>query len=227
MPDVRTSSVHATVPAETANDRLKRDADAWLPRGIIIAVAVHVALFAFAPDLTVAEISGSARDEFIVVPPALDLPPAPEMLRRPALPQVSTADLHDDVTIPPTRFEDWPAERLDTPVRAKQDAREEFHQFMPSMIAPRLLNAAAVERALQQNYPTLLREAGVGGNVDVSLWLDADGTIVRAEVARSSGHVALDEAALRVVNVMRLSPALSMGTATRVIVTLPIVFRVQ
>ncbi|CAN5894956.1 hypothetical protein BH23GEM9_BH23GEM9_30800 [soil metagenome] len=210
----------------TANDRLKRDAEAWLPRAIVIAVAVHFALFAFWPTMSVADMKMSPPDQIMVIPPELDLPQPPEQIQRPAMPVVST-DIDESVTIPPTLMESWPTERLEAPrPRDAQPLREEFERFVPSMVAPRLLNGPAVERALRQNYPPMLRDAGIGGRVDVNLWLDADGSIVRAEIARSSGYGALDDAALKVVDVMRLSPALNMGSAVRVIVTLPVVFTV-
>jgi protein TonB len=95
------------------------------------------------------------------------------------------------------------------------------------MIEPRVLNQEEVERALARNYPPLLRDAGIGGQVEVQLWLDEKGGVVRAEISRTSGYEALDAAALKVVDVMRLSPALNRSQPTRVIVTIPIVFRAR
>lgn len=213
---------------ETANERMKRESESWLPRAIVAAVVVHFALFAFWPDMMVADINGERNDDFIVIPPTLDLPQPPEQIQRPALPQVSTSIIDDDITIPPTDYSHWTPDRLTPPTaQASERALEEFIAFAPTMVPPRLLNTQVVERALQQNYPTLLREAGVGGTVEVSLWLDVDGAIVRSTISRSSGYPAFDQAALRVVDVMRLTPAISMNTPTRVVVTLPIVFTVK
>jgi TonB family protein len=46
-------------------------------------------------------------------------------------------------------------------------------------------------------------------------------------VSRSSGYDLFDEAALKVVGVMKLAPALNRGNAVRVIVTLPVRFTVR
>jgi hypothetical protein len=93
------------LPTETANDRMKRDAQAWLPRGIIAAVAAHFVLFAFWPTMSVADLGASSQDEFIVVPPELELPKPPERIERPALPVVGSTDIDDAVTIPPTDYD--------------------------------------------------------------------------------------------------------------------------
>jgi protein TonB len=95
------------------------------------------------------------------------------------------------------------------------------------MVAPRLLNPEEVERELRRTYPAIMRDAGVGGQVDVNLWLDENGAIVKAEVGSSSGYQSLDDAALKVVGVMKLTPAQNRGMPVRVIVTLPVLYRVR
>jgi TonB family protein len=125
------------------------------------------------------------------------------------------------------QFDRYVPEPLTAPKRTDDGDRDGFELFVPSMIAPVLLNAREIERELARNYPPLLRDAGVSGRVDVHLWLDESGGIVRAEVAQSSGHEAFDAAALRVVRVMRLSPARNRNTPVRVIVVLPVRFDVK
>ena len=74
---------------------------------------------------------------------------------------------------------------------------------------PDLVNER-VGRAFEREYPPILRDAGNGGTVNVHFFIDEDGEVQRTLVARTSGHASLDEAALRVVNVFRFTPALNL-----------------
>ncbi len=89
---------------------------------------------------------------------------------------------------------------------------------------PRLLNEAEVKRELERAYPAFLRDAGIGGEVLVWLLLDENGRVVKTEVKSSSGHAALDEAALRVGELMRFSPARNRDRDVRVWVSVPFRF---
>jgi TonB family protein len=219
------SMVHDTLDV-TANEQLKRRSQAWLPRSIVLAVIIHVAVLSLAPELTVADVSVARAPDVYVVTPPLDLPPPPEQIARPAAPVVGT-DIDADVTVPHIPFDEYTPDEIRVPKHVDSGERDGFTMFVPSMIAPALLNAREVERELLRNYPPILRDAGVSGKVDVHLWLDESGGIVKAEIAQSSGHEAFDAAALRVVRVMRLSPARNRNTPVRVIVVLPVHFDVK
>lgn len=211
----------------TANDRLKQRSEAWLPGGITIAVLVHVAVFTLWPDMTTPVEATSSSDTQLIVPTELTLPEPPPPIERPAEPIVGSIEIDAHVTISPTTPDAWTAEKLAPPARTERGEQDPFDWFVRSMIAPELLNPEEVEQELRRTYPRILRDAGIGGDVDVNLWLDENGVIVRAEVARSSGYELLDAAALKVVETMRLTPAQNRGTAVRVIVTIPVHFRVQ
>ena len=96
--------------------------------------------------------------------------------------------------------------------------------FTPYTVAPDYTNPNEVRRALEGEYPPLLRDAGVGGTVQVWFFIDESGTVRNAVVNEGSGHVALDEAALRVAPVFKFTPALNRDKAVPVWVSLPITF---
>jgi len=102
-----------------------------------------------------------------------------------------------------------------------------FAPFTPGMTPPSLTNSQEVAQALQRHYPTLLRDAGIGGTVDVLYWIDESGRVVRTELSETSGYPALDEAALRVAEVLEFSPARNEGEPVDVVVSIPISFRAQ
>ncbi len=84
---------------------------------------------------------------------------------------------------------------------------QESEDTQPYSVAPRLLNTDEVYAELEARYPPLLREAGVGGTVVIYFYLGADGRVERTLVNTSSGHRALDEAAIQMADVARFSPA--------------------
>lgn len=200
------------------------------PISIGIATLLHFALLAWGPSFGT-DVRYDVDDEppIYLRPIELDLPAAPRAIPRPATPIISDAVTDETITLETVPFEQYVPPPPPPPAATSggDRLREQFEAFVPSMTAPRILNAAAVERALEQRYPALLRDAGITGTVDVELWLDERGGVVRAQVARSSGHDSMDAAALSVVDVMRLSPALNRGRAVRVIVTVPIQFSVR
>lgn len=98
--------------------------------------------------------------------------------------------------------------------------------FTPYTVAPRLKNREETARALQRFYPDMLREAGVGGRVLVWFFIDENGRVRKYQVKESSGHDALDQAALKVADVMEFTPALNRDQKVPVWVAMPIVFSV-
>ncbi len=96
--------------------------------------------------------------------------------------------------------------------------------FTPYTVAPRLKNREEVARALQRYYPDMMRDAGIGGKVLVWFLIDESGHVRKFQVKESSGHDALDQAALKVADVMEFTPALNRDQKVPVWVALPVVF---
>ena len=87
-----------------------------------------------------------------------------------------------------------------------------------------LINERDVQLALEEEYPPILRDAGIGGTVNVQFFIDEEGTVQRTLVAQTSGHPSLDEAALRVARVFKFAPALNLGRVVPVWIAIPITF---
>jgi protein TonB len=104
---------------------------------------------------------------------------------------------------------------------------EEVPRFTPFTVAPSLTNLAEVQRALTQEYPTVLRDSGIGGRVEVWFFIGDDGLVRQTQVSQSSGYAALDQAALNVAGTYRFSPALNREQRVPVWVSLPITFQVR
>ena len=100
-------------------------------------------------------------------------------------------------------------------------------QFTPMTVAPALTNVAEVQRALIRSYPAILRDAGIGGKPVVWFLIDESGKVIKTQLSKSSGHASLDEAAMKVAEVMKFTPAMNIDRKVTVWVELPIVFQVK
>lgn len=122
------------------------------------------------------------------------------------------------------------AEALTSPDAAPQGTAQEGDvsaqpTFTPYTVAPELKNRDDASAALDQNYPPLLRDAGIGGQVLVWFLIDKTGEVQNATLKETSGHEALDQAALSVARAFRFSPALNRDQPVPVWIALPIVFQ--
>jgi len=115
-------------------------------------------------------------------------------------------------------------ERGTPPTRAEVAAGP---TFTPFTVAPSITNRDEVVRAMEKEYPPLLRDAGIGGTVKVYFFIDETGRVQDVRVDESSGHQALDEAALKVADVYRFKPALNRDQKVPVWVSFPITFQVR
>ncbi len=210
----------------TANDRFKRSFGTWFWGSMIVATAAHFAVFAFWPEMTAEDVSViSEQLEAIELPPEIEIPPPPEAIARPATPVIATADIDEDITIAPTTFEDNPVEDLPPPPEEITTTDiSAAPTFTPYTVRPDIKNRAEVARALEREYPPLLRDAGIGGTVQVWFFIDEQGSVVNTLVNESSGHKALDDAAIQVANIIQFTPALNRDKRVPVWISLPITF---
>jgi TonB family protein len=210
----------------TANDKFKQANGSWSATGLIVAVALHFALFVFVRPFEAADL-GLVVDELeaITLPPEVKIPPPPEQIARPATPKVASVDVAEDVTIAPTTFETNPVENLPPPPSGGGSPADR-PSFIPYDTPPRLLNGPEVTRLLQRYYPANLKEAGVGGRVELWIYVDNAGQVQKSEVKTSSGNLQLDEAAQRVASEMNFKPAMNRDKTTDVWVSQWITFEV-
>jgi len=218
----------AKANALTANDRLKQRFADWFWWSLSAAVVIHWAIFMFFPTLTAADMSFTTPEiAAIEMPPEVQIPPPPEQIARPARPVISNTTIDEDITIAPTTFEDNPIENLPPPPTTTGPDISAAPVPTPFTVAPELRNRDEVRRALERFYPPFLRDAGIGGTVLVWFFIDETGKVRNHLIKESSGHKALDEAALKVAEIMQFSPALNRDKKVPVWVALPIDFRTR
>lgn len=115
---------------------------------------------------------------------------------------------------------------------ADSEARQEVPladepTFTPYTVRPDLINESEVRQAMEDEYPPILRDAGIGGTVQVHFFIDTEGVVQRVLVAETSGHEPLDEAALRVARMFRFTPALNLDEVVPVWIAIPITFQTE
>jgi TonB family protein len=104
------------------------------------------------------------------------------------------------------------------------DALRERPIFTPHSQPPSLRNDSSMRQAVDREYPSDLRNAGVGGKVLLHVLIDNGGVVQEARLALGSGQEALDAAAIRAVRRLSFWPALERDRATPAWISLPIIF---
>ena len=124
---------------------------------------------------------------------------------------------------PPSEAVEWtpPLRPADDPL-----TRGDQPSFIAFDRAPVLQNAREVSEALTQAYPTNLKDAGIGGRVEIWLYVDTSGTVRNTELKTSSGNSDLDAAAADVVATMRFEPAMNRDQPTDVWIAQWITFQI-
>jgi len=212
----------------TANDRFKQASGALVWSSLILATGIHFGVFALWPEMTAEVISlSSAELTAIELPPEIEIPVAPEAISRPAVPVIATGDIDEDITIAPTTFESNPVRDLPPPPTLAGTSTNDLSEaptFTPYTVRPYIKNREPIQRALAREYPPVMRDAGLGGVVLVWFFIDENGEVVRTQVHQTSGHQDLDEAALKVADIILFAPALNRDKHVPVWISLPITF---
>lgn len=213
----------------SANNRLKARFRPLFWSSIIVATTVHFGAFVYWPELTAKDFSVEVEELMVFeLPPEVEVPPPPQAIARPATPIMATTEVSEDITIAPTTFDTNPVEALPPPPELKEKvaAAEDAPRFTPFTVAPEILNREEIITALSREYPPVLRDAGVGGIVKVYFYIDDMGVVRNTRVHESSGFEQLDEAAIKVANLYRFSPALNRDQKVPVWVSFPVSFQV-
>jgi TonB family protein len=190
-------------------------------RGVLLTAfgGFLVAVACWAPSPT------DIQEEAAELVPAIEIPPTPETIAGPVTPVMATADIDEDITIAPTTFEDNPVEDLPPPPEAMTSTDlSAAPTFTPWTAQPEIENRPEVVAALEREYPPLLRDAGIGGTTSIWFFIDDQGVVQRFFVDKSSGHQALDDAALEVARRIEFTPALNRDKRVPVWISLPITF---
>ena len=99
--------------------------------------------------------------------------------------------------------------------------------FTPMTVRPEIRNETEVMEALMREYPPLLRDEGIGGQVVVWFFVSLEGKVLDRRISQSSGYNSLDEAALGVADIFEFRPAMNRNQRAQVWIQVPITFEAQ
>lgn len=170
-----------------------------------------------APEVGMAQVAFLAFAAIMVVGVAVWAPGITKEMQAPVpeaeLEAVPAAEAADAVPLPPPPSE----------VKAEPSLEDE-PRFVVHTVKPRMLNQEDVNLVLEREYPALLKDAGIGGTTTVWLFVNESGQVANALVKESSGHRGLDDAALRVADAARFSPAQNRDEVVALWIALDIAF---
>ena len=209
----------------TANARFKASFGRRLWGGVLMAVILHFTFFQFFPRLTAADFGYEPDWIKVLQPPELEIPPPPDPITRPRVPKVAVTDLVEDVTTAKTTPESNPIESLPPPPGAAVPGDDSF--LTPYTVKPALKDPAKAARLVESLYPAMLRTAGIGGTVTVRAMVDTLGIVGTVHIVASSGHRALDQAALTAVRQFEFTPGMNLDRKVAVPITQAITFKVR
>lgn len=119
-----------------------------------------------------------------------------------------------------------PVSENPNPVTPHPMANADMNQAKDS--APKLIDRPTFKvRPTQPTYPRIARRKGLEGNVLLEVWLDEKGEQTRLEIAKSSGHAVLDEAAMKAVKKWRFNGYQENGTRLAHRVKIPVRFNLD
>jgi len=226
-PDVRVRTI-ADGPTVERRRRPRRDGfGGVLGVSLLISVAVHAVVFAWIPSVGIDDLD-SHHGALVAVrlAPTVEVAAPPPEVVRPAPPRPPRVDVSPALTVAPTTLEAHPITGLAPPPTLEQRL-DERPTYVPYEVPPQLLNRAEVERRLLGAYPARLRGSGIDGFLLVWAYVDEHGDVTRALIRTSSGHPAMDSAAIEVVRAMEFAPALNRDRPTGVWVAQTVSMKVQ
>jgi periplasmic protein TonB len=102
--------------------------------------------------------------------------------------------------------------------------------FTPDQLSeqPSIKSGQQASRAILRSYPRGLRDAGIGGSVQVRFIIDTDGKVDPTSVEIVAASVnALGEAATKALEDIQFTPGKKDGASVRSMVVMPIVYAVS
>ena len=169
------------------------------------------------------------EDPYVAPPPPPPPVEEPTLAVEPEEPSPELPELHAEVAVETVAGPDAAAlaTRLDRAVQLRPRSRLPApRRLVTATPAPKRPARTVPPRLLRGgvSYPPRAHRRGLEGRVLLLLRIGARGKVLRAELAKSSGHALLDEAALRQARRWLFEPARRAGRAVAHAVRVPVRF---
>lgn len=210
---------------------LEKRRPGFLAIGLLTALAASLVAFEWTThhrgSLAASVIDDVGIEEEIAPPSAHPPPPAPPPLIRPE--RLEIVDNHEEV--PETPAPDSEITEVDPVLPALLPNEMEVEPELPFRVVEDMPEFPGGDEALMKylqrnlSYPEMASRTGTQGTVYVNFEVDKQGWIKDVTVLRGIGG-GCDEEAIRVVKAMpQWTPGMQRGKAVRVLITLPVKFK--
>jgi protein TonB len=177
----------------------------------VLALALLLGLFVASPrgmEVKPYELRKAVEMVMEALPPELEKIAEPPKVERPQMPVAAESEAEVEAEVAQeTDFSEIIKKPVDTDIPVVPFWKVEVKPQPVSVPTP--------------NYPELARQAGIEGQVVVAALVDTDGSIISAEVMKSSGNQSLDQAALEAAYRAKFTPARQRDKPVRVQVSIP------
>ena len=196
---------------------------------IIISLTVLILSFKYFPNIKESKIVEQAPQQLINLQDIQQTrqenrPPPPP---KPPIPIAApSADVLKDITIQSTELNlNANVAPPPPPPKEEKETSEEPQYFVAVENMPEPIGGIA---AIQSKiiYPEIAKRAGVEGTVYVKAYVDKKGDVTKAVILKGIG-AGCDEAALKAVKETKFNPGKQRGKPVNVMVSIPVVFKLQ
>ncbi len=182
-----------------------------------IAIAVLLAIFLALPkamEVKPYELRKSVEMVMEALPPELEQLAEPPKLERPKLAVAAETEAEVEAeTIDETTFSEIVKRPTETDIP--------IVPFWKVEVKPQPISVPTPQ------YPEMARQAGIEGQVVIKALVEIDGSVISAEVLKSSGNQTLDAAAIKAAYRAKFTPAKQRDKPVRVPVSIPYRFTLQ
>lgn len=206
---------------------LRRKYKRFYEISLIISLALIILAFKYFPHIKYGQVVIQTPQELIKFEDIQStrqqekIPPPP----KPVIPiETPTEDVLNDVVLTNNEIDD----NVNIPLPPSNNVKKienEDHYFIAVEEAP--IPIGGIEAISQKVfYPGIAKRAGIEGTVIVKAYVDEKGIVRKAEILKHLG-AGCDEAALNAVMQTKFIPGKQRGKPVKVIVSVPVVFRLK
>jgi len=207
---------------------LRRQYKKIMEISLIISLALLIFAFKFFPDIKESKVIEQAPQQLINLQ---DIQQTTQETRPPPPPKpeipiaVPSEDVLNDITLQSTELNQNANVAPPPPPKEEKKTDEEPQYFVAVENMPEPIGGIA---AIQSKivYPEIAKRAGVEGTVYIKAYVDKKGNVTKAVVLKGIG-AGCDKEALKAVEETKFNPGSQRGKPVNVMVSIPVVFRLQ
>ena len=207
---------------------LRRQYGKFLEISFVISLALLIVAFKYFPNIKESKVIEQAPQQLINLQDIQQTrqetrPPPPP---KPEIPiAVPSEDVLNDITLQSTELNQNANVAPPPPPKEEKKTDEEPQYFVAVENMPEPVGGIA---AIQSKiiYPQIAKRAGVEGTVYIKAYVNKEGIVTKVVVLKGIG-AGCDQAALKAVKETRFKPGSQRGKPVNVMVSIPVVFRLQ